>query len=180
VAIEASWLRSVVALVTSCATTDRSQSQYEKAAKLFCRAAEVRPEDYQAIAIAGNMYDSLGDSANQLRCARETVERARRALDVNPKDPRAWILGAGALGKIDKKDEALEWAERSVSLSPESASTAYNYACMLAGFGEIERAIDKLEDAVRFGNRNKLYYETDCDFDPLRDHPRFKRLLESI
>lgn len=158
----------------------RSQGQFEKAAKLFCRAAEVRPEDYQAIAIAGTMYQALGDSVNKSRTRDETIERARRALDVNPKDARAWILGAGVLGYLGQKDEALEWAERSAGLSPESASTAYNYACLLAGFGEIERAIDKLEDAVRLGNRNKLYYETDCDFDPLRDHPRFNRLLESI
>ncbi len=158
----------------------RTQGKYDKAAKLFCRAAEVRPEDYQAVAIAWNMYDALGDSANALHFARETVERARRALDLNPKDARAWILGAGSLSRIGQKDEAREWAERSVSLSPNSASTAYNYACVLAGFGEIERAIDKLEDAVRLGNRNKLYYENDSDFDPLRDHPRFKRLLDSI
>jgi tetratricopeptide (TPR) repeat protein len=112
--------------------------------------------------------------------AHETVKRARRALNLNPKDSRAWILGAGSLRTIGQKDEALVWAECSVSLAPESASTAYNYACVLAGFGEIERAIDQLENAVRPGNRNRLCHETDCDFDPLRDHPRFKRPLESI
>ncbi len=158
----------------------RSQREYKKAAELFCRAAEVRPEDYQAVAVATTMYESLGDSANVVRLATESVERAKRALDVNPKDARAWILGAGNLGILGEKREALKWAERAVSLSSESASTAYNYACLLARFGETEQAIDQLEDAVRLGNRNKLYYETDCDFDPLRDHPRFKRLMESI
>jgi len=158
----------------------RSQGQLEKAAELFCRAGDVRPEDYQAIAIAGNMYENLGNESEDIRLANETLERVERALDVNPKDARAWILGAGSLGRLGQKEKAFEWAERSVSLSPESASTAYNYACMLARYGEIELAIRQVENAVRFGNRNKLYYESDCDFDSLRDHPRFKRLLDSI
>ena len=99
---------------------------------------------------------------------------------MNPKDARAWILGAGCLTRLGRKEEAIEWAERSVSLSPDSASTAYNYACVLARFGKKEEAIDQLEKAVQLGNRNKLYYETDADFDPLRDHPRFQRLMETI
>lgn len=158
----------------------RSRGQYQKAAELFCRAGEVRPEDYQSIAIGSSMYKALDDKENQLRLVYETIDRVRRATDVNPNDPRAWILGAGALGEVGQNEEALKWAERSEKLSPESASTAYNFACLLAGLGEVERAIEKLESAVRLGNRNKLYYETDSDFDPLRDHPRFKRLLESI
>jgi len=152
----------------------RTQRQYEKAVELFCRAADVRPEDYQAIAVAHSIYEGMGMESKGLRLADETVKRVRRAIDVNPKDARAWILGAGALQKLGRKQEAIEWAEQSVSLSPKSASTAYNYACLLSKYDEIERAIDQVENAIRFGNRNKLYYETDSDFDQLRDHPRFK------
>jgi len=158
----------------------RSQGQFEKAAELFRKAGAVRPEDYQAVAIAGNMYETLGDTANEERLAKETLERARRAIDVNPKDARAFILGAGSLGRLGEKEEAFEWAERAISINPESASTAYNFACLLSQYGEHERAIDQLEHAVRFGSRNKLYYETDVDFDALRDHPRFQPLLDSI
>jgi adenylate cyclase len=158
----------------------RSQGRFEKAAELFCRAADVRPEDYQAMAIAGNMYESIGDTANQLLVAKETVERARRAIDVNPKDARAWILGAGSLGTLGEKEEAFEWADNAVRIAPDSHSTAYNFACLLTKYGENERAIDLLETAVEMGARNKLYFETDVDLDPLRDHPRFQRLLDSI
>ncbi len=158
----------------------RTQGKFEKSAELFCRAADVRPEDYQAIAIASNMYLSLGDAEKERRTAEEAVERARRALEVNAKDPRAWILGAGSLGRLGKKEEAFKWAERSIEVSPDSSSTAYNFACLLANHGELERAIDQLERAVRLGGRNKLYYENDADFDPLRSHPRFIRLLETI
>ena len=108
------------------------------------------------------------------------MERAQRAVDVNPEDPRAWILGAGCLHTLGQKKEAYRWAEKSIEVSPESSSTAYNFACLLARTGEHERAIDQLENAVRLGGRNKLYYETDVDFDSLREHPRFQRLMDSI
>lgn len=158
----------------------RSLQQYEKAAALFGQAADVRPEDYQAVAIMANVYDALDDRANQLRAARRGVDRAERALDVNPKDARAWILGGGLLGVLGEKVRAFEWAESAVRINPESQSTAYNYACLLTHFGEHERAIDQLEKAVSLGNRNKRYYEIDTDLDPLREHPRFQKLLDSI
>ena len=158
----------------------RTLQQNEKAAELFGRAADVRPEDYQALAIQANVYDTLNDQVNRLRVARTTVERVERALDVNPNDARAWILGAGLLGVLGEKERAFEWAEKAVSINPESQSTAYNFACLLTQFGEHERAIDQLEKAVRLGNRNKRYYEVDVDLDPLREHPRFRKLLASI
>ena len=40
----------------------RSLKNYKLAAELFCLAASVRPEDYQAIAVASGMYDALGDT----------------------------------------------------------------------------------------------------------------------
>jgi adenylate cyclase len=44
--------------------------------------------------------------------------------------------------------------------------------------GEIDRALDLIEQAFEAGNRMKEWYETDSDLDPLRDHPRFKALME--
>ena len=158
----------------------RVAEEFDKAETEFKKAIELNPRLFEPIHFYAQMTRSLGQQSNAIRLAKETVERAGRAIDVNPKDARAWILGAGCLGKLGEKDRAFEWAEHSVSLSPESASTAYNYACLLTRYGEVERAIDQLEAAVRLGNRNKLYYQTNCDFDPLRDHPRFMRLLESI
>ncbi|MCH7821905.1 MAG: hypothetical protein IIA07_07810 [Proteobacteria bacterium] len=56
----------------------------------------------------------------------------------------------------------------------------YNSACLYAKLGETERAVDFLEKAVELGGRNKRYYENDVDFDSIRDHPRFKALLERV
>ncbi len=46
--------------------------------------------------------------------------------------------------------------------------------------GESERALDVLEKAAKSGARNMRYWETDSDFDSIRELPRFKALLELI
>ncbi len=51
---------------------------------------------------------------------------------------------------------------------------------MYAKLGEPERALDLLEKAADSGARNKRYWETDSDFASIREHPRFKALLEGI
>lgn len=158
----------------------RSLSQFEKAAALFCQAAEARPEDYQAMALAANMYDALGDEERKRAAAEETVSRVRRALQLNPDDARALVLGAGCINYLGDTQTALQWAERAYEIDPESSSTAYNSACLFAHLGEKERAIDLIEKAIVLGSRNRRYYETDVDLDPLRDHPRFQELLRRI
>jgi adenylate cyclase len=56
----------------------------------------------------------------------------------------------------------------------------YNSACLYAKLGDTERALDLVEKAAALGSRNKRYYETDSDFDSIRDHPRFKALIDSL
>ena len=137
-------------------------------------------KDYQALALAGNMYDAIGDMQRAREMAQETIERAKHAIELNPNDARALILGAGAWQTLGDKDKAMEWAGRAHELGPGSSGMAYNFACLYAKAGETDRALDFLEKAVELGGRNKRYYETDCDFDSIRDHPRFKVLLKRI
>lgn len=74
----------------------------------------------------------------------------------------------------------MEWASRAHEVNPNSSNVMYNSACLYAKLGETERAVDFLEKAVELGGRNKRYYENDVDFDSIRDHPRFKALLERV
>jgi len=151
----------------------RVAEQLDDAEAEFERAIELNPRLFEPI----HFYAQMARSQGQYEKAAGLF---RRAADVRPNDPRAWILGSTSLGALGEKEEAFKWAEKSIEVSPESSSTAYNFACLLTKYGENERAIDQLENAVRLGGRNKLYYETDVDFDLLRDHPRFKRLMDSI
>jgi len=158
----------------------RSLGQYQRAAELFRRAAEVRPEDYQAMVLAANMYEALGDMPRARATAQEALERVTRALELNPKDSRALVLGGGVHYDLGNLDEAVEWIEKARQVSPKSNGVMYNAACLYAKLGDTERALDLVESAVALGGRNKRYYETDIDFESIRDHPRFKALMDSL
>ncbi len=158
----------------------RSMERYEKAAELFELAARARPEDYQAMALAANMHAAIGDTAKCLEAAKETFIRVKHALELNPADPRALVLGAGSLHYTGDIETAVAWVERAFKLDPESSSTAYNSACLFANIGEIERALDCIELAIKLGSRNERYYQTDVDLNPLREHPRFIELMKRL
>ncbi len=158
----------------------RSMGNFEDAARLFVDAAMLRPEDYQALAIACNMFDTLGDVENLDRYTRETGERVMRAIELNPNDARAWVLGSGVWFQLGEKEKSVEWIEKAQDLSPRSSGVKYNSACTYAKMGETDKALTLLEKAVELGSRNKYYFETDGDFDSIRDHPRFIALMKTI
>jgi adenylate cyclase len=158
----------------------RSQEKYELAAALFEQAAEVRAEDYQAMALAANMYEALGDDANADRTSIEALARARRATELNPKDARGWILGATCMLRAEGKDGAFEWVNNALKADPDSNGVAYNSACIHARVGDTDRALQLIERAIELGSRNRRYYETDPDFARFHDDPRFKALLDRI
>ena len=56
----------------------------------------------------------------------------------------------------------------------------YNVACYYAQTGQINKALDCLENARLPGMANKSWLTNDADLDPLRDHPRFLQILEAI
>ena len=58
----------------------------ERAAEMFETAAALRPDDYQAPALAMNMYTGAKNKDASLNAAARSVEAAERALAINPGD----------------------------------------------------------------------------------------------
>jgi adenylate cyclase len=55
-------------------------------------------------------------------------------------------------------------------------ATRYNLACFYSLVGDVDKALDLLEDSVK----SRSWIEHDHDLDNLRDHPRFQLFLESL
>jgi tetratricopeptide (TPR) repeat protein len=104
----------------------------------------------------------------------------KRHLDLNPDDARAIYLGANALVELGQEEEGLEWARRSLMIDPENPLLLYNIACVFCKSGKHEDAIDYLENSFEHGYASKAWAETDPDFEPIREHPRFQRLLKKL
>ncbi|MDT8341661.1 MAG: hypothetical protein RQ751_09140 [Longimicrobiales bacterium] len=56
----------------------------------------------------------------------------------------------------------------------------YNAACLLALAGRADEALDRLEEAVGQGFGNRDWLERDPDLEAVRDHPRFRALMEGM
>jgi serine/threonine protein kinase len=154
--------------------------QFDKAAALAHQAARLRPEDYNAPCLLGMIYTEQNKPAERERAYRKTLENAKRSLELFPEDTRALYMGATAAISLGEKALGLEWAERISSAHPQETMTLYGVACAYALLGQTEKAIEGMEEAVKFGTIQKKWLEHDPDLRSIRDHPRFKALLEKL
>jgi len=59
--------------------------------------------------------------------------------------------------------------------------TSYNAACAYSLLGQHDRALDLLERWFwRVGSDEKLWFKNDSDFAPLKQYPRYQRLIQLI
>ena len=71
--------------------------------------------------------------------------------------------------------------ERALAIDPDDTHIKYNAACMWAQLGEIEQSLDLLQIwASHVGRENKDWMLADPDLDPIREHPRYAKLLDLL
>ena len=157
------------------------QDNPERAAELLIRALEVNPEDSQAPLHLQMVFRDLGRKEDSDRYARLGIKRAEEALRLHPESSRPAQLGAASLASLGEFEEAKRWMERALAIDPEDTHVLYNAACMWAQIGEVERAFDLLEKwSDHVGIETSIWVKHDSDLNPLREHPRFQRLVERI
>ncbi len=156
-----------------------AQGKLDRAAALFERASELKPDDYQSPAMLLMIYRSVGRAGEIPAMARKAVERAEVELQLHPENPRPAYLGAGALIALGERDRAQEWLSRALAIDPDDILTQYNVACVYARLGRLDAAFDLLERLLPHANHEtKSWIKVDSDFDALREHARYERILE--
>jgi adenylate cyclase len=159
-----------------------TQGKLERAAVLFERAAENKPDDYQALCLLTNVYRGLGRQWDSENAARKGVERAKNELSVHPENARAAYLGATALAAVGEKEQAREWASRALLIDPEDVLTQYNVVCVYSLVGDEEQALDLLERWLPNAGQElrQGWLKHDSDLNPLRSNPRFQKILATL
>ena len=151
----------------------------ESAAKLYGHASIIDPGDYQAPLLVAQIYDSQGRPDEAASSRRKGVLAVERRLLQNPQEVRALYMGANALVGLGEVEKGLRWAERALELEPDEPMVLYNVGCVLSMAGRLERALECVEETV---SRSPGYVDwilQDSNLDPLREHPRFKAIVES-
>jgi adenylate cyclase len=157
------------------------RGDFEKAAKLFERAAQIRSDDYRSPLLLSAVYRSLGREANRERSARLGLERAEHELNLHPENSGPAQYGALALAHLGERDRARDWAARTLAIDPEDLLAKYIIACVYSQLGDLDLAIDLLEQVLPHRSREQiLWFMNDSDLNPIRSHPRFQALLETI
>ncbi|MCY7339124.1 MAG: adenylate/guanylate cyclase domain-containing protein [Sphingomonas bacterium] len=158
-----------------------TQSDLERSVPLFERAAELQPDDWQSPLLVAPVLHTLGRPEEGNRYSRLGIKRAEEAMRLHPENSRPFQLGAPNLARLGETERAKEWLERALFLDPEDPIAAYNAACTYAQLGDIDLAFGALDKWMpNRGMEMELWLDTDADFDPLRDDPRFVALLKQL
>jgi tetratricopeptide (TPR) repeat protein len=91
-----------------------------------------------------------------------------------------WELWAPLIPLCEAGDyaEAADRGRELVEAHPQYPALLYNLACAESRAGRTTDALDHLRLAVEQSEPSRAYAETDADFDPIRDEPAFKELIE--
>jgi adenylate cyclase len=151
----------------------------EEATKHYMLAASLDENDFHSSMMLLTCYQALGAKERKPEVARQMLERSERALKQDSLNASALGVSAAALTILGDLDRAKERIQRATVVDPDNINMPYNFACMLANFvGDLEGALDMLEPMMPRQSRSLMITMlADPDMDPLREHPRFKRMV---
>lgn len=155
-----------------------SQGRISEAAYHFRHACEIVTEAYDSWYLLGMCYRRLGETAQVVSAELDCIEAVKRRVRYHPDDTRAWTMGASALAKRGEPERAAEWIARALAIDADEPIIEYNAACVYVALGKNEEALNCLEASLGLAAISKDWLINDPDLDPLRDDPRFEKLLQ--
>ena len=125
-----------------------------------------------------------GDAANVHAYAEEARKAFEEQLRAAPDEPQRHVLLGLALAYLGRKQEAIREGEKGLALQPvakDALNGAY-FQLQLARIymlvGEPEKALDQLEPLLKIPfYLSPGWLKIDPNFDPLRENPRFQKLV---
>lgn len=157
-----------------------SRGDLEKAATLFAVAVEKDPDNFDSPLLLAQTLKGLGREDEAVEPHEQGLANARRYAELHPEHARALYMYAISLANNGVREEAFEVIDRALSIDVDDPMILYGAACVYALTDREEEAITHLEKALSQGCCHSDWIEKDTDLDALRDHPRFKALLERL
>ena len=109
----------------------------------------------------------------------EALNYVEEAIDSDAQSAEAWIHYGNVLTRLQRYSKAIQSFERARQLRPKDATARYNAACVYALQRKVEPALDYLADAIKLNRNCIIDAEKDPDFQNIRSHPQFVKLLQS-
>jgi serine/threonine protein kinase/Tfp pilus assembly protein PilF len=157
-----------------------AKGDLQKSIQMYEKAIAMNPQDYQVPLLLAQLYSDLGEMEKAKAVRLRGISAAQARLKLDPDDTRALYMGANGFVGLGEYAQGLEWANQALTIDPDEPMVLYNVACIQSLSKRYEDALDTLEKAVRSGLTQKNWLEHDSDLDPLRQFPRYKKLIEQL
>jgi len=150
-----------------------TNGEFEQAHVLFRRVIELKPLFFSAYSDLAMCCEELG-RPEEARVTRDQILKLLPGyLLQNPDDSRARMFYAVSLAEIGRKDEALDEGAKALEINPDDARMLYNCGCLYSRLGEVQRAVEMLQQAVTRGFSDVGWMKHDADLAALRDNAEF-------
>lgn len=148
---------------------------------MFTKAIEIDPG--YALAYAG-LADTYTEFWRNYESTEENLtqaeEASREAVELDPNLAEAHASRGFALGQRRRyKDAEREFAV-AVKLNPRLFEAYYHYGTVAFAAGELGSAMDALERSYEAGLADPDWMREDLDLDNVRDHPRYRALVDRM
>jgi adenylate cyclase len=154
-------------------------------ARIFARRFEkALPFLEEVLRIDPNFHVALwfqGEALTELGRYEEGINALRQAYELGGQTSRLLGYLGNAYGRAGRADRAREClAELEAREQRHDYVPAYFPALVLAGLGESDRVLDRLEQAYREGDTMLRDLKADPQWDPMRSLPRFEQLMRKM
>ncbi|MGH9900940.1 MAG: tetratricopeptide repeat protein, partial [Pyrinomonadaceae bacterium] len=150
------------------------QARYQDALAELDQGAAMEPDHPLVKTFRAVVHQKQGRTAEAIRLLREVLERHPRMDGIRP------LLSRCLSAQGDTEAARAELTEHVKESAAADHDVAYWLATAYAVLGERDEALDWLERAITLGNENRPWFESDASWEPYRDEPRFRRLMERI
>jgi adenylate cyclase len=155
--------------------------RYDDAIGHFEVAVGGMETDFTAATFVSQSYKAKGDAERMRSAARRALDRIEKVVGAEPGHSRAIGMGVNMLVTLGEKERAKEWATRARLVDPDNTNLHYNLACAMSSLGEVALTLETLAGiAPKLTPSMMSWMEADPDFDPMREEPGFKALMEAV
>jgi TolB-like protein len=162
----------------------RDRGDFDRAATLLERAAELRSDDFASLTLLANVYELQGRAELCRDTARRSLIRIESTLSQRPNAAEVLGVGAATLVYLGENARAIEWAKRAISVEPGNFTVRYNAACTYAVIGAADTALEHLEYILSHVPRARRWLlkiiKNDPQFASMRSRSDFQSFMDRL
>jgi tetratricopeptide (TPR) repeat protein len=152
----------------------RYQGRFQDALAELDQGAMVEPRHPMLMLFRAHVLHRMGDAEGAIKLLRELLAEHPGMDGARP------VLAAALARAGHHKEARAEITERVRTVAASDHDIAYWLACFYAIEGERGEAFQWLERAIKLGNENRPWFESDPVWEDLRTDTRFRELMQSI